>query len=239
MSRKLADNRRQAAAVDELHRIVMDAVIASHTEDRHDVGVMQLRGGLGFDLKPLPLLGINRRGEGKHLERDAPSQRDLLGLVDYAHTPAADFTDDSVFAELGEGGDRITSMDRQRRLRAVKPGRGGLDELEPGKAFAQNVGDIPVTREELGPRPGMPGVKRLEIILKGRDHAGVVAHQTSSAVEDESSQPPSARPGSKTPPDVTVRPFTFAAGSRFVFRLPEAENSEPVSVSHFIEDPPA
>ena len=69
-----ADDRREAAAVDELHGVVMDAVIAADAEDGHNVRMVQLGCGLGFDLKSLPLLGIDGRREGKHLERHCPSE---------------------------------------------------------------------------------------------------------------------------------------------------------------------
>jgi hypothetical protein len=37
---ELADDRVQALAVDELHRVVADLAILADLEDRHDIGVM-------------------------------------------------------------------------------------------------------------------------------------------------------------------------------------------------------
>ncbi len=107
------EDGRQAAAVDELHRVVVDALVAADTEDRHDVRMVQLRGRLGLDLEPLALLGIDRRRKGKHLERDPPAQRNLLGLIDDAHTPSADLAEDPIFAKLGAGRNRFGQMGRR------------------------------------------------------------------------------------------------------------------------------
>src|SRR3712207_7421155 len=38
-------------AVDELHHVVVDAVLLPHAEDGHDVGVVQPRGGAGLQLE--------------------------------------------------------------------------------------------------------------------------------------------------------------------------------------------
>ena len=170
---KLVEDGGQAAAVDELHGVVVDAVVAADAEDRHDVRMVQLGGGLGLDLEPLALLGVDRRGEGQDLERDAPAQRDLLGLVDDAHAAAADLAEDPVFAELGACGNRIGETGRGD-LRIGKLGGGGLDELEPGKALAKCLGDLGMPGQEFVARTGMPGPKCLEVRLKRSDHARVV-----------------------------------------------------------------
>ena len=68
------EDGRQAAALNELHRVVVDTLVTADTEDGHDVRMMQLRGGLGFDLEPLALLGVDRRSEGKNLQGDASAQ---------------------------------------------------------------------------------------------------------------------------------------------------------------------
>ena len=61
---ELVDDGRQAAALNKLHRVVVDTLVTADTEDGHDVSMMQLRRGLGLDLEPLALLGVDRRGEG-------------------------------------------------------------------------------------------------------------------------------------------------------------------------------
>ncbi len=97
------DDGGQAAAVDELHGVVVDPLLAAHSEDRHDVGMVQLRGRLGLDLEPLAPLGVDRRREREDLQGDPAAQGDLLGLIDHAHAPPPDLADDGVVAELGPG----------------------------------------------------------------------------------------------------------------------------------------
>ena len=107
MHEQLVDDGGQAAAVDELHGVVVDPLVAADAEDRHDVGVVQLRGRLGLDLEPLALLGVDRRREREDLQGDPAAQRDLLGLVDDAHAPPPDLAEDAVVAELGPGRDGL------------------------------------------------------------------------------------------------------------------------------------
>ena len=81
------DDLGEGPAVDELHRIVVHAPLAPDREDRHDVGVVELGGGVGLGLESPELGRVERRGERQHLERDAAPQRDLLGLVNDPHPP--------------------------------------------------------------------------------------------------------------------------------------------------------
>ena len=97
---QLADHLGQALALDELHGVVVHAPLAADGVDRHDVGVVQAGGGLGLELEPLELPGVERRGEGQDLQRHAAAERDLLGLVDDAHAAAADLAEDPEVAQL-------------------------------------------------------------------------------------------------------------------------------------------
>ena len=74
----LAHELRQAPPVDILHGVEMDPPVAAGREDRHDVGMVELGRGLGLDQEPLPLPGIDRRGEGQDLEGDPAAEGDLL-----------------------------------------------------------------------------------------------------------------------------------------------------------------
>ena len=100
---KIVEDGGQAAAVDKLHDVVVDTSVATDVEDRHDVRVVQLRRGLGLDLEPLALLGVDGRGEWEHLQGNAAAQRDLLGLVNDPHAPSANFAEDAVVTQLGAG----------------------------------------------------------------------------------------------------------------------------------------
>ena len=119
----------------------MNADFAADAENGHDVRMMQLRRGLRLDLEPLPLLWINRRGERQYFESNVPAQRNLLGLIDDTHTPTPDLAQDSIFAQLSAGWNRIVEMG-QGKLRIGKLRDSGLDELQPGKTLSQCLGDI-------------------------------------------------------------------------------------------------
>ena len=90
---QLADHLGQGLALDELHGVVVHAALAADGVDRHDVGVVQAGRGLGLELEPLQLPGVQRRGERQHLQRHPAAERDLLGLVDDAHAAAADLAE--------------------------------------------------------------------------------------------------------------------------------------------------
>ena len=120
---------RERSSFDELHRIVMKALIETGAENGHDVLVVQERGSLRLELKPLPLARVERGGRGQNLECDAPAQRKLQGLINYAHSTAADLTDDSEFAKAGRR-HRIGGGSEARIRTTHQPGR-RLDQLEP------------------------------------------------------------------------------------------------------------
>jgi hypothetical protein len=52
----------------------VNPLIATDPENRHDVRMVQLRSGLGLDLKSLALFGVNRRSEWEHFESNASAQ---------------------------------------------------------------------------------------------------------------------------------------------------------------------
>ncbi len=91
----------QAAAPDQLHGVVADLGVLADLEEGHDIGVMELGGGAGLAAEALD-------GRGAHgvprqdLERHAPAQRYLLGLIDDPHPPAADLAVDPVVADLAQ-----------------------------------------------------------------------------------------------------------------------------------------
>jgi hypothetical protein len=72
----------EGLAVDVLHDVVMSAVVLAHGEDRHDVAVVQPRRRLGLALEAFDVAGVAQRSRRQHLQRHAPAQGLLLGLVD-------------------------------------------------------------------------------------------------------------------------------------------------------------
>ncbi len=112
---KIADDRRQAVAVDKLHRVVVNTRVAADAENRHDVRMMKLRRRLHFDVKPLPLLGVGRGRVRQNFQSNPTAERDLLRLVDDAHSATADLAEDVEISEprlgrqgwLGQRGRRV------------------------------------------------------------------------------------------------------------------------------------
>ena len=98
------DQGRDGPALDELHGVEMDAALAADREDRHDAGVMQLRGGLGLDLEPPELVRVERRGERQHLQGHAAVERELDRFVNDPHAAAADDAQHAVIAQLERPG---------------------------------------------------------------------------------------------------------------------------------------
>ena len=140
---------REGSSVDELHRVVMEPVIEPGAENGHDVLVVQKRGGLGLELEPLPLARVERGSRGQDLERDAPAQRKLVGLINHAHPTAADLAKDPEFTKPGRwhrigGGTEL-------RIRITDQAGSGLDQLESVDPRGQGTRDRRVLRQEFVP----------------------------------------------------------------------------------------
>src|SRR5262249_42787861 len=90
-------NDIQALALNELHGVIMNALLFADAEDRNNVGVVELRGCTGLAAETSGMGRIQQRMEGKHLESDVPAQRFLDGFVDDPHAATPDFAEDAVF----------------------------------------------------------------------------------------------------------------------------------------------
>ena len=60
----------QRHAVDQLHRIVLQAVILADAIDWNDIGVMQTGGSLRFTTKPCVVFAIARNQTTDHFQSD-------------------------------------------------------------------------------------------------------------------------------------------------------------------------
>jgi hypothetical protein len=78
----------------------MEALVRAHAVDRHDVGMVQAGHRLGLALEAVELARVEQGVAGQDLEGDVPAEGDLLGLVDDAHTAAADLAEDAVIPQL-------------------------------------------------------------------------------------------------------------------------------------------
>jgi hypothetical protein len=87
---EVLEHVRERLPLDQLHGVVVAAVVLPGGVDGDDVGVVQLRRGVGLALEPLHRLWGQPEPRWQHLERDAAVERDLPGLVDHAHPATPD-----------------------------------------------------------------------------------------------------------------------------------------------------
>ena len=85
----------------------MPPVVLADLVDRHDVRMIQLRGGLGFRMEPLHFLATGELAGEDQLEGDDAVEADLAGAINRAHAAAGELTKQLVVAkgvEWGGGG---------------------------------------------------------------------------------------------------------------------------------------
>src|SRR5271157_2268834 len=80
----------------QLHGNKVPAVILSDFVNGADIWVVQRRRRARFALKPLQRKRIFFRLGGQELERDMPTEVDVLGFVDHSHSSAAQLRQDTV-----------------------------------------------------------------------------------------------------------------------------------------------
>ena len=133
ISAESLDLRGQVAAVDELHAEVVVAVVLADFVDRHDVRVVEVRGGLGLEPEALQVVGSGEAAGTHHLEREHAVQAHLAGLVDDSHTPLGDDLDQLVVAEIADA--RFTRVVRWGRRQCCTGLRIGRDLRCPGRSW--------------------------------------------------------------------------------------------------------
>ena len=99
LPRFLLDQPRQALTLDELHAEERATVKLGDLVDRHDIGVVQIGGELGFTEKSLSLLVAGHLPGEDHFQGDKPFDRHLPGLVHDAHAAARDLLQDLVLTD--------------------------------------------------------------------------------------------------------------------------------------------
>src|SRR5208282_2736107 len=90
----------QGLALQQLHGDKRPALEFSNVVYRANVRVIERRGGARFAPEPLDSLGVPGNVVGKELQRHAPAQARVLGLVDHAHASAAKFF---LYDVMGDG----------------------------------------------------------------------------------------------------------------------------------------
>ena len=96
---QIVDDLGQGTAFDQLHGVEMDAPLAPHEMDRHDVRGAASGRRLGPRSEPLQPLRIEHRGVGEDFQGDRAVQRQLDRFVDHAHAAPADFAADFEVAQ--------------------------------------------------------------------------------------------------------------------------------------------
>jgi hypothetical protein len=97
---QFAQNGIQPQTLDELHRVIMQAIVLADAEDRHDVRVMQPGCRMSLAPEALEICWRKRGMEREDLERHVPAQRFLHRFVDDTHTSPGDLANDAIFSQL-------------------------------------------------------------------------------------------------------------------------------------------
>ena len=94
-----ANHGPQGRALDQLHRVVVDAVLLARGVDRHDARMVELRCGPRLPVKtPDDLVG-KRGPAGQDLQGHSSIQGELAGLVDDPHAPPSQLVEDLEVAD--------------------------------------------------------------------------------------------------------------------------------------------
>ena len=87
----------QPLALDELHGVVMNALVFADTEDRDDVGMVKLRRCTRLTPEAFQVRRVQQAIEGQHFQRHMPTQRLLHCFVHHPHAAAPDLAQDAIF----------------------------------------------------------------------------------------------------------------------------------------------
>src|SRR5580704_3958822 len=90
------DHFPQSLAFPVFHHQEKATLVLANFVNGADIGVIQSRGGARFTPETLQRLRIVRQAVGQKLEGDKAVELQVLGLIDDAHPPAADFFQDAV-----------------------------------------------------------------------------------------------------------------------------------------------
>ncbi len=128
-----SDHVRQTAAINQLHAEIVLAFVRADLVNGQDVGVIEVGGRLGLGVEALNIGFAGQLTGEDHLHRDQAIETDLAGFPDHAHSPAGDFFDEFIVAEVtqdfritrstGNRGDRLVGIERfggMAKCRAIK-----------------------------------------------------------------------------------------------------------------------
>jgi hypothetical protein len=151
---------------DELHDVVVQAVLLADAEHRHDVGVVQLRCRSRFALEAAQVARVEQGVRGQHLDGDVPAKGELLSLVDDAHAAATHLPQDLVVPQLlhGRRGGRACGL--SVLTRRVVRGLGLFHQHQRGQHLADVVRVLGVASGELLDRGTFPLPERFHEFVR-------------------------------------------------------------------------
>jgi hypothetical protein len=98
----------QGPALDELHHQVATEIESADIVDRHDVGVVEGRGGACFALEAGEPFGVRRPVAAEHLDRHRAAEPQVAGTVDLPHAARAHERDQLVGCDPRPGSELQT-----------------------------------------------------------------------------------------------------------------------------------
>jgi hypothetical protein len=97
--RAARDPLGQCLPLDELHDDEVEPLRAPEVVDRHDAGVVEGGGRARLPEEPVAAFGVGDPLRREQLQRHAPAERRVEGLVDDAHPPAPQLAEEAVTVE--------------------------------------------------------------------------------------------------------------------------------------------
>ena len=101
---------RKITTFDQLHDIVMQAMIMSCVKDRNDIGVLQMRRGLSFVLESKDLASIHSPVQFQRLNCHGTFQVLLNRSIDDSHSSVTDLAENREAGNLREGAVWISAL---------------------------------------------------------------------------------------------------------------------------------
>lgn len=87
---------RERLALEIFHDEVLDAILIPHVVECTDMGMRELRDGLGLPLEALPNLRASGELVLQHLDRDGPLKPCIARPIDLSHSARAEGREDLV-----------------------------------------------------------------------------------------------------------------------------------------------
>ena len=100
--RPLGDAVGEGAALDQFHFEEPLALVFAGARDADDVGMVELRGGLGLGGEAAAFIGRGEQAAADEFEGAGTIQSAMNGLIDHAHAAPGDFAEERVVLEFAQ-----------------------------------------------------------------------------------------------------------------------------------------